>query len=129
MSIKMANKIRRNMSFVKTNPNLLKIISGKLGTTNLLEKTTPRIEGIPNKSAVLKLTSFCFMYPKEPIKLVVPTTKRDKAVAVTAPILKIYTKTGTPKILPPPPIIPMTRPMMSAKKYPINSMCNISAKM
>lgn len=110
-------------------PHLLMIYSGKFGTINLRENRTPRIDGIPKIKAVGKSINFCFINPEDPTRLVAPTTKSDKVVAVIESKPKIYTKIGTLKILPPPPISPITRPITTAKKYPINSIKNISANL
>lgn len=79
------------------------------------------MEGIPKINAVLKSTNFCLTNPIDPTELVTPTTKSESAVAVTASKPKMYTKIGTLKILPPPPISPITRPIIIAEKYPKNS--------
>jgi hypothetical protein len=78
-------------------------------------------EGIPKTRAVLKSTFPCLAFPIAPKALTTPTTKRESVVAEIASILKRYTKTGTPNMLPPPPIIPKIKPIRSAKKYPKNS--------
>ena len=57
-------------------------------------------------------------YGAEPISEVVPTTKREYAVAVTGFIPNKYTRMGTERIEPPLPNRPNTRPTRNAPKYP-----------
>mgnify|MGYP002354226692 CR=1 FL=1 len=68
-------------------------------------------EGIPKTRAVLKSTFPCLAFPIAPKALTTPTTKRESVVAEIASILKRYTNTGTPNMLPPPPIIPKIKPI------------------
>ena len=54
-----------------------------------------------------------------------PTTNKEYAEAVTGFNEKIYTKTGTDKIEPPPPSIPRTNPIKKALIKPKNSIISI----
>lgn len=58
-----------------------------------------------------------------------PTTKREYAVAVTGLTANKYTKIGTDRIEPPPPISPKTIPIKRAPKYPKICVISMTAKL
>ena len=94
------------------------MLSGIAGTKNLLVKNMAMIVGTPKRNAVLKFTSFCFAFKITPIKLETPTTNKEYAGAVSeASTPKMYTRIGTVKIEPPPPIRPKERPTKIASMY------------
>lgn len=97
------------------------------GTRNRLVRYTERMDGVPNTIAVFMFTNPFLYFGIAPIKLVVPTIKREYAVAITGSTENRYTKTGTVKIDPPPPIIPSETPINKEAKYPATSInMNIS---
>jgi len=74
---------------------------------------TVTTEVTPNNNAILKSTRPLRQLLNEPIKLVDPTTNNEYDVARMGDTPNKYTKTGTARIDPPPPIRPSEMPINS----------------
>jgi hypothetical protein len=81
------------------------------GTIHLRVAKTAKIEGAPKTKAVFTWTNPCLNLGQTPTKLLNPTINREYAVASTGSTPKRYTKTGTVKMEPPPPIKPKDIPI------------------
>ena len=72
---------------------------------------TVTMDEMPNNNVVLKSTKPLRQLLKAPIRLVEPTINKEYDVASTGDTLNKYTKTGTVRIEPPPPINPNEIPI------------------
>jgi hypothetical protein len=98
----------------------MKTSVGINGTMNLRVAYTDAMEGIPKMMAVFTLINPCLYFGKAPTNELAPTTKSEYAVAKIGSTPNKYTKTGTVKMDPPPPIRPSEIPMSSeAKSIPL----------
>ena len=103
-------------------PPIVPNCAGMAGTKNFRVAKTAAIEGIPKMIAVLIFTKPCLYFGRAPTRLLAPTINKEYAVASTGSTPNKYTRTGTVKILPPPPIKPSETPINTDAKYPIISM-------
>lgn len=104
------------------------MVSGIAGTSQALVAKTVRIEGIPKMEAIFTSKSFLLAKRLAPIADEIPTIKREYAVDSTTSSPMRYTKTGTVRIEPPPPIKPSVAPIIKAQKKPIISMNSMNKK-
>ncbi len=95
------------------------ITSGNNGTNCERVKKTANKEGIPKSSTILKFTFLSIVFLMLPTAEVLPTIKREYAVAITGSIPTTYTRIGTVKMDPPLPTIPNVTPMNRASDKPI----------
>src|SRR5690606_37340228 len=96
--------------FSISNPKSVKV-SGMAGRTYDRTVYKANMDGIPNWSIIFNANFFCTICGAAAIKLVILTKAKEYVVDKVAGKENKYTKTGTVRMLPPPPNNPTNNPI------------------